>query len=701
MTEPAEALSAAGSVTHVSCHGEASGAIALTVSGGTAPYQFAWSNGSSDQNLTNLIGGVYQVTITDANGCSFNEEFSVEEPTEDLSATGMVSHISCFGNADGAIALSVTGGTAPYQFVWSNGSGDQDQTALMAGNYQLTITDASGCTFATEFDISEPAEALSATGIATDVSCHGEASGTITLSVTGGTEPYQYAWSNGSGDQNLTDLIAGTYQLTVTDANACTYATEFTVSEPAEALAATGTVNDISCMGEADGSITLLVTGGVAPYQFAWSNGSSDQNLTDLMAGTYSLTITDANACSFATEFTVTEPAEALEAMGIVKDVSCKDEANGSIVVSVTGGTAPYQFSWSNGSKKRDQAGLLAGIYQVTVSDANGCSFAAEFTVTEPIETLSVSGVTSEATCSGEASGNIDLSVFGGTPPYQFSWSNGSSSQNQIGLMAGFYDVTITDANGCMTSWSGEVRAQSKAIISGFARHSKGYVKADEADVVLYDAASPHNNAVAEMRTGPDGSFNFPDIPEGQYILHVKLDNHDKKTYHGVMSSYYGRAWNWKDAEIISLSCEDNETLIVDMFENPAATNGDGKAGGKVKHEASSKKATPLPVIDAQVMLIDESSGLPVSNIATDENGTYIFSDVAIGEYSLYVDIPGITQNTTHYFSITESELEKMDLDFVVDAVWDLDINSILNTSSPGVSRHFEFNQDFPQSDHQ
>ena len=149
------------------------------------------------------------------------------------------------------------------------------------------------------------------------------------------------------------------------------------------------------------------------------------------------------------------------------------------------------------------------------------------------------------------------------------------------------------------------------------------------------------------------------------------------------MSGYYGNTYLWKEAEIIQLACEDNAAIIVDMFENPAYTNGDGKASGKVKHESTLFKSAALPVIDAQVFLIDEFSGLPVSLIATDENGAFMFSDVAVGDYSVYVDIPGITQKTSHNFSITESDLEQMDLDFVVDAVWDLDINSVLNTSGP------------------
>ena len=407
--------------------------------------------------------------------------------------------------------------------------------------------------------------------------------------------------------------------------------------------------------------------------------------MVDLIAGVYQVSITDANGCSFEGEYTIAEPAEALNATATITDVGCMGESNGSISLSVSGGMAPYQFEWSNGASTRDLINVIAGVYQLSITDANGCAFAGEYTVTEPSEPLSVTGFASEATCSGEANGNITLSVIGGTPPYQFEWSNGSTSQDQIGIETGSYQVHVRDANACTTSWSGEVLVQAGAVLTGYAQHSNGYILEDEADVVLYEASSPYNHEVASVRTGPDGSFSFTDIPEGQYILYVKLDNHDKQTYHGVMSSYYGNTYKWKEAEIIQLLCEDNEAIVVDMFENPAYTKGNGKAGGKVSHESSLLKIAPFPVIDAQVFLIDEFNGLPVSLITTDENGAYAFSEIAVGDYSIYVDIPGITQQTTHYFSITESDTEQLALDFVVDVVWDMDINSVSNTSIPEI----------------
>ncbi len=165
------------------CHGEASGSITLSVAGGTAPYQFDWSNGESTQDLTGLVAGNYQVAITDANGCSFDEDFIVEEPAEAINAVGSVTNVSCYGETGGSINVTVSGGTAPYQFTWSDGADTKDRSDLPAGVYQVAIVDANSCLVSTEFTVTEPAEALDATGVVTHVNCSGETGGTITLSV--------------------------------------------------------------------------------------------------------------------------------------------------------------------------------------------------------------------------------------------------------------------------------------------------------------------------------------------------------------------------------------------------------------------------------------------------------------------------------------------------------------------------------------
>ena len=185
------------------------------------PYAFAWANGSSAQNQTSLAAGIYEVTVTDANGCNALESFTVTEPDASLTAEGIVTNVLCFGESTGSISLSVNGGTSPYAFAWSNGSGAQNQTSLAAGNYEVTVTDANGCSALESFTVTEPDASLTAEGIVTNVLCFGESTGSISLSLNGGTSPYAFAWSNGSGAQNQTSLAAGIFEVTVTDANGC------------------------------------------------------------------------------------------------------------------------------------------------------------------------------------------------------------------------------------------------------------------------------------------------------------------------------------------------------------------------------------------------------------------------------------------------------------------------------------------------
>jgi len=168
------------------------------------------------------------------------------------------------------------------------------------------------------------------------------------------------------------------------------------------------------------------------------------------------------------------EPLAPVFATGIVTDALCTGGDNGSIVLTASGGVSPYQFSWSNGSTDQDQSGLLAGEYEVTITDSYGCDYSTSFTVSEPAEAISVTAYVTDMTCTGEASGSISLSVNGGVSPYQYAWSNGSTSKDLTDLSAGFYSVTVTDANGCKYTWAGEVMEQSKAVLSGNATFTEG-----------------------------------------------------------------------------------------------------------------------------------------------------------------------------------------------------------------------------------
>ncbi len=652
----------------------------VDVTGGQAPYTIQWENGESGEMITDLEAGWHTVTITDANICSIVDSVEVVIPELQISVSG--TDASCATCADGSASVAIVQGVAPFYFQWSSGSITDSASGLIPGMYYVTVRDK-------YLNVKEDSvyidgvNTLAISLTSTDLSCHQSNDGAIDLTITGGLAPYDIQWTNGAITEDIDNLPADTYTVTVTDANGTVAIAGTTINEP-DIISLSLIPEDVSCNGFSDGSISTAISGGTAPYSFLWDNGDTTQNLSGVSGAIYTLAVTDANGCTQFDNAEIKDP-DPLALDITLNDPACNNEANGSAEAIVSGGTAPYSYNWSNGVSETVNSNLAAGTYTLTVKDFNECEITGSAELVNP-EELQINVVTMEPACESVCNGAVAVEVNGGTAPYSYSWSNGATESNLIDLCAGIYEVTVTDANGCIASWSGEVRSQSKAKLTGFARYSKGFVKENEANVVLYDAASPHNNAVAEMRIGPDGSFSFTNIPEGQYILHVKLDNHDKKSYFGVMSSYYGRAWNWKGAQPINLTCEDSINIIVDMFENPAARKGNGKAGGEVNHEETTKKIAPPPVVNATVMLIDGLSGLPLNNIVTDENGKYLFSEVIIGEYSLYVDIPGISQKSTHHFSITESELEKMNLDFVVDAVWDMDINSIVNTTHPGIN---------------
>ena len=473
----------------------------------------------------------------------------------------------------------------------------------------------------------------------------------------------------------------------VSDAVACNVSAEFSITESATALSVTGTTTEVLCFGEATGAINLNVTGGTAPYSYLWSNGSTNQNLTDLVAGIYSVTVSDAVGCSFTAEFSVREPDAALSSSGETTDVNCFGSATGAIMLTVQGGTAPYEYFWSNGSTSQNQANLVAGTYNVTVRDAFACSVSAEFIITEPTEALLVTGSSTDASCSGEFTGTISLSVQGGTSPYSYEWSNGSTGPYQTDLAAGTYSVIVSDALGCTSIWSTTVHMLSKASISGNLSYSEGFVDAEDATVYLMDASAPGQKAIASVRTQESGFFQFMDIPEGNYYIKAKIDNHggDNKKYQGVIPSYYNLTHKWKDAEIFQLSCADNESIDLAMYENPSAGNGNGKISGSCNlKDNSGAKAVYYAIPDADVILIDNVSGLPVAYASTTADGLYEISGIPNGDYTLYVDITGITQTDTYQISISDNELVHEDLDFEVDLYYDLIVYTIDNSVDIG-----------------
>ena len=297
------------------------------------------------------------------------------------------------------------------------------------------------------------------------ISCFGAMDGSATATVISGTAPFTYEWSDGvpTGDgSTITELSAGTYTVTVTDANGCTGMASVTLEEPTDL---TATIMDfaLDCFGDEDGILTVVAEGGTAPYSYEWeaaAGGDLDDTVDGLAVGTYTVTVTDANGCEEIVSGTVTQPDNALAAIGTGDALDCNGDDDGLIYVTASGGTAPYSYEWgaNAGASLTDTVrNLGAGTYEVTVTDANDCETVAAVTVTEPAELMATIAPFA-LDCFGDEEGELTVVVTGGTAPYTYEWTpNVSTTDVATGLSAGTYDVVITDANNCSTTATGVV----------------------------------------------------------------------------------------------------------------------------------------------------------------------------------------------------------------------------------------------------
>jgi hypothetical protein len=434
--------------TDINCFGNSTGSINLTPTGGTTPYSFSWSNGASTEDLFLLSAGDYSVTITDANGCQSTNSVTISQPAAALSSSSTQQNVLCNGGNTGSIDLSVLGGTSPYTYSWSNGQTTQDVSNITSGNYSVTITDSKSCQITRTFTITQPT-ALSLSSTSTNVSCNGGSNGSIDLSVSGGTSPYTYSWSNGINVEDLSGISSGSYSVLVTDVNGCQSTSTIIITQPTT-ISLSYTSTNINCFSSSTGSIDLSVSGGTSPYTYSWSSGQTTQDLNNIPASSYSVTVTDANGCQTTSSVTLTEPTQLTSTFTQI-NVSCNGGSNGSIDLSVSGGISPYSYSWSNGQTTEDISGLSTGNYVVTITDANGCQTSNSVTITQP-SVLSSTSTQFNPSCFGAANGSINLTPTGGTSPYTFVWSNGATTEDIFSLPANTYSVTITDSKGCQAT---------------------------------------------------------------------------------------------------------------------------------------------------------------------------------------------------------------------------------------------------------
>ncbi|TAL58082.1 MAG: hypothetical protein EPN85_12440 [Bacteroidetes bacterium] len=441
-------LNVTSSAQNISCNGQCTGTGTAIASGGTNPYTYSWNTAPAQNTLTatGLCAGNYICTVTDATGSTATAPVTITQPAV-ITTSAAATAASC-GSNNGSTTVTAGGGTPNYTYSWSpSGGNSSSATGLSAGNYTCNITDSKGCTKTTTVAITASGGLTVATSTTPQTCAVG---GTATASASGGNSPYTYQWCNGQTASTSTGLSAGSCTAIVTDASGCSTINTVTITSSGNIPTTTVTSSAASC-GNNNGTATAIASGGTSPYTYTWSSGQTASTATGLSAGTYTITVTDANGCS--TVKTISVISNSTLVLNVSATQTGCSMANGTATASVSGGTSPYTYSWSNGQTTQTSTGLSAGVYAITVTDASGC------VQTQTVSVAQIAGSSAAVTATTinlSPGGNSQLSATGGVT---YSWSpiNGLSCTNCSNPVSSpnqttTYCVFVTDAGGCSDS---------------------------------------------------------------------------------------------------------------------------------------------------------------------------------------------------------------------------------------------------------
>ena len=551
----------------LNCYGEENGDIFINPTGGTGSYSYEWTSPEgtgvslTSQNQTNLSSGDFNVEITDENGCIADTTYTIYDPEPVIFEGTQVSHIDNF--QDGSIDLSVSGGTgdtANFGYYWDGpdpllpADTIQDLDSLaVGGDYTAQVTDENACTFDTTVTVVDSTgfyiyfKSEDVTDVS-DVGCYGDSVGSAIVTIVESSGNLNYTWTDSTGtdlgvnDSTITNLPAGKYNVTVEDLNKDTSLTESVIidqPEPVELTLTSATTDTLTCNGDANGVIDLEVSGGTTSYSYDWSNDSTSQDITKLTAGSYSVTVTDANGCSNDTSKTIYQPEPLEPNVSIDSEPSCYGENDGVLISDPNGGNGgPFSFQWNDPANQTTQTadGLEAGYYTVKVQDSEGCEAESGIALTQP-DSLQINGNIFDVDCYGGNDGAIQLEVGGGNGGYNYFWASEEgeglveTDKNQSGLTASSYSVQLTDANGCKKNRTFEVTQPDSALtITNEESSNIETCYGDNSGYINIDAeggTAPLNYELTlnETTVNNNSTGEFSSVEAGLYKVHVIDDN--------------------------------------------------------------------------------------------------------------------------------------------------------------------------------
>ncbi len=465
------------------CAGYNNGSVTINNAVGSGPYTVTIAGPASASvveantapavaNFTNLPDGNYTFTVTAANGCIYNGVFTINAGPSCCSVSAASTPALCFGQASGTATATPSGGVPGYSYVWFNagmapiGQTTQTATNLVAGTYNVTMTDGSGCTSTVSVVVGQPAAALNSSSTPTNISCFGLCNGSITVNApSGGTPAYQYSINGGAlqAGNTFPGLCVGSYNMLVQDANGCQFPMNgIAITQPTDLTLVQTAIAPATC-GLNNGSVTVTAGGGSPAYTYTLGAASNGTGIfPGLSSGPKVVTVTDSHGCTETLNINIASAAGPVPFIDVLTNVACAGALTGSVTIGAAGGTAPYTYSIdiagatppSPFQASNTFNGVVAGTHVVTVKDANGCQGTINITITQPTA-LTFSSVPVNATCNGVCNGQITVNASNATPPYEYSSNNGLTFQASnvlTGLCAGNINVVVKDANGCLAN---------------------------------------------------------------------------------------------------------------------------------------------------------------------------------------------------------------------------------------------------------
>ena len=626
-----------------SCFGFSDGTVSVDVSGGTQPYQYFWNTSDETATVQNLPTGVYFVTVTDANGCQKGDLFQIQSPNE-IQIDVVSLNETCPGSSDGSAEIMITGGTGNLILDWADPT-LPDTTfveGLTSGDYQVIVTDSKGCTGEAVASITSNSN-MSLDLIGMDISCFGAQDGKASAIVSGGSGNYVYDWNVPGGSSNpiVENLASETYTVVVSDTANCSVSGMITINAP-DALAVTVISNSVICEDDMNGNATTSVSGGTQLYGYLWSNGETTESLANIGIGTYYLTVTDANDCQI-TSSVIIEYLSDLSGTHSNQPASCFGGNDGIATVAGVAGTAPYSYEWNTGETTETISGLSSGVYFVTITDGDGCSFVETVTVGEADAIQCFANQTTPISLYGGNDGVATASASGGAGNYTYEWETDDLTPTATNLGAGTYSVTVTDENGCTCETS--VTLENPSKLGDFVWkdiNEDGIQDVSEpgipnVSVTLTGVTLSGNNVNLSTSTNSNGEYIFDGLEGGSYELKFDLaTNH-------IFSLKDEGGDNSIDSDANSIG----ETMTFAIAQGTVNLDWDAgmieldekiNIGNYVWEDIDRdgiQDSTEFGVPGITVRLIDTTNNFVVASTATNLFGFYQFNDVFPGDYQI------------------------------------------------------------------